>query len=326
MDDEKYMRLLAGFLSGKTTAAEIRELRRLTDHGPEGDFDALCRKIWGAGQEEIPEEKKERMKAGILARIRQFEEKRRTGRKRRLRVVGGAVAIAASLAVAAVAGYTLAGSRRPEQQYELFCDNGQKAVLTLPDGTVVRLNSSSRLRYDASYNEDSRNIRLSGEAYFEVARNEDRPFVVEAGEMKVKVLGTRFNLKAYDGEDRIEATLIEGKIVAAVGEVEEVLLPAERLSYHKSAGRLVKTRGLDTGRLAPWLHDEVYFSHTTLAEVARILERTYNVRVRFQDERLAACSYTGHIRNCSLKNILNLIVSTSPVKYSYEGNEILFHD
>ena len=150
------------------------------------------------------------------------------------------------------------------------------------------------------------------------------PFTVKTGKMDVTALGTKFNVKAYEEEGEITATLIEGSIRTDIGEKSEVLKPNQYLILDKETGKTTKITADNPDHLVPWRNNEILFAGENLAEIALVLERMYNIDVFFTDSTARNYSYTGLIKNNSLHNILELISSTSPVKYSIRGNIIAF--
>ena len=239
--------------------------------------------------------------------------------------LAAAFAVAASVAVAAVAGYSAHDILKPVQEFEVVAERGHKSMVTLPDGTVVWLNSDSRLTYTSDYNSKVRDIFLDGEAYFDVAKNPDIPFVVDAGEVRVRALGTKFNVRAYHDEMSIRTTLVEGKVLASSGDDDVVLSPCQEAVYERRTGELSAADAPNADHLVPWRANEIYLDGMTLASVSRMLERMYNVDVVFSDSSVAGYTYTGLIRNSSLMNVLELISGTSPVKYRMNGNTIKFY-
>ena len=314
--------LMDRFFAGLTDEKENSELKNMLKE----DFDSAFNEMCSSDQlVTLSEEQRDRMCQEMLDKVDNYEKEQADVRKKRqariLHFVYGTVAAAAVVAFSLFAGYRYSEHQKAGQQYELLCANGQQSLLTLPDGTQVHLNSSSKLTYSSSYNSKDRVVALEGEAYFDVAHDEDKPFVVNAGEMSVQVLGTKFNVKAYEGDDEIEATLVEGKIQADVAGEEEILLPHERLCYNKASGKLQKTQVEEQVTLVPWLEDEIYFKHNTLKEIAVVLQRMYDIEVVFEDKEIETYSYTGYVRNTSLKNILELIASTSSIEYRADGTK-----
>ena len=208
--------------------------------------------------------------------------------------------------------------------FECIAANGQKSTISLPDGTKVMLNSGSSIRYASDFNVKNRDIDLNGEAYFEVARNEEIPLVVSARQMKVEVLGTKFNVRAYNSEPEIVTTLVEGCVKATADGREMLMKPAEEISYNVKSGEMRKYDAPNKNHLIPWRDNELFFNNNNLKEIGAILERMYNVNVIFEDESVTAYSYTGLVRNSSLSNVLDLITATSPVEAQMYYNTIKF--
>jgi ferric-dicitrate binding protein FerR (iron transport regulator) len=151
-----------------------------------------------------------------------------------------AAAVAAGLVAAVLLGWHIADLRKPET-FEMVAERGQKSSLTLPDGSKVWLNSASKLTYTSDYNSKDRNIILDGEAFFDVARNENLPFIVHANGMAVQALGTKFNVKAYSDETEVTAILVEGSVKASAAGVDLLLLPYFVASYDRSTDEMVST-------------------------------------------------------------------------------------
>lgn len=202
---------------------------------------------------------------------------------------------------------------------------GQQSMVTLPDGSVAYINSDSYITYSTEYNKKDRTVFLSGEAYFEVSKNKDLPFIVDAhGILKVQALGTKFNVKAYPGEKEITATLKQGCIMATSGSSKVILNPGEEAKYSKTSNRLVAKLSPNPEHLIPWRDNELLLEKSSLLEISEILKRMYGVDVVFKNEKTKSICYTGLIRNNSLINVLELISGTSPVKYTFSNNTIEF--
>lgn len=243
---------------------------------------------------------------------------RTSGRRPRLLV--RLAAAAAVIAVAMFAGYTFSG-RGEEGQCEIVADRGQKSEVSLPDGSRIWLNSGSRISYSTGFGRSDRDIRLSGEAYFEVAKNKKLPFIVSTGDMTVRALGTVFNVCSYEDEKET-VTLVEGSVLTTAGDSEAVLAPSQRIVYDRASGRLGQPETVNDKHLVPWKSNEIILDGNTLAEISVMLERLYNVDVKFASEGIKDYSYTGRIPNNSLKNILDLISGTTPVTYHIHDNII----
>lgn len=322
MNIREYTDLLDRFHQGRTSEEENRQLRGLIGSSPDSLFEQYSREKWNGSSNEIPESLKDKMKSDIFQRINILEDLEKKTRRRRAFVWIRTAAVAASVCIASFLGYHFANVTRPVQEFEVVADRGQKSEVTLPDGSKVWLNSASRIRYTSDYNGKNRNIALSGEAYFEVAKNEDIPFIVNAKEVSVKALGTKFNVESYPDDYEIVTTLIEGRVLTAAKGKSEILEPMQQSVYNRKSDTLKKDDVPSSAHPVPWRNDEIFFDGESLAQIAPMLERMYNVKVIIGDSRIAEYTYTGLIRNNSLQNVLDLISGTSPVKYRMNGNTI----
>lgn len=241
--------------------------------------------------------------------------------KRLWRVAAAVCAVAAAVALGVFAGMRISAPEAAPGQFEIVADCGQRSDVLLPDGSRIRLNSASRVSYSTEYGKTNRDISLDGEAFFEVAKNADLPFVVSTGNISVEALGTKFNVRSYgDGDETV--TLVEGKVLTTAGESEAVLLPHQSVSFDRASGTLGQPRPTGTSSEVPWLCNEVAFNDDSLTEVAAELARLYGVRVVLADEGIRDFRYTGVVPNHSLRTILDIITETSPVSWTMEGNVV----
>ncbi|MDR2969242.1 MAG: FecR domain-containing protein [Tannerellaceae bacterium] len=197
---------------------------------------------------------------------------------------------------------------------------GQKANIQLPDGSYVYLNSSSSITYDDSFNKKERIVYLQGEAYFEVNKDEARSFIVKANDISVEALGTSFDVKAYPDDNCITTTLMEGSIQMKSPYRSEILIPNEKLVFSKSDGIFTKYLLSDARKNILWIDNQLAFDQEPLKNIAKILERMYNIRIVFASEELRNIRFSGVIKNNNLDNVLQLIAFASPVKYFRKDN------
>ena len=166
---------------------------------------------------------------------------------------------------------------------------------------------------------------MSGEGYFEVAKDTASRFIVKAGEMEVEALGTTFNVKAYQEDRELITTLFEGKVRTSVGKDEVLLKPDESLSFDKSSRRMIISDDL-AAYARMWKDNELVFRGATMEEVAVMLDRLYNVKVRFASEKVKRYRFSGVIKNNSLDNVIELISLTAPIMYKKVGGEIIIEE
>ena len=191
------------------------------------------------------------------------------------------------------------------QMYTASTDKGERASITLPDGTKVYLNSQTTLSYPASFALDSRIVKLSGEAYFEVAHNEKNPFVVHTHDLDIKVLGTTFNLYAYPDDRWIEAALVEGKVEAIPVEklANSVLLyPGQKVRYN-SVTKEIKVTGTDLRMETAWRKGDLIFRSESLQAVLTKLESFYGAKIETNGAYPEAL-FTGSFHETDIYQVL----------------------
>ena len=193
--------------------------------------------------------------------------------------------------------------------------------LTLPDGTLVYLNSESTLSYPSRFDNDTRNVTLQGEAYFEVAKNPEKKFIVSTShQSQIEVLGTHFNVEAYEKEDRISATLVEGKIgfIYKSNDVSKKVLmdPGQKLVYDSKDNKVQLYATSGESEIA-WKEGKIIFRNTPLEEGLRMLEKRYNVEFIIKNDRLKGDSFTGTFTNQRLERILEYFQLSSQIRWRY---------
>lgn len=212
-------------------------------------------------------------------------------------------------------------------EYIVSAEKGQRASVTLPDGTKVWLNSHTELRYKSDYGVKERNVFLNGEAYFEVSKDKEHRFVVNAGEMAVEALGTAFNVKAYNEDPDFVATLFEGSIKAGTGDDNNVILtPDQHVSLNRKSKSL--TVGISENVLYArmWRNNELAFEKEKLDDIAVLLNRMYNVQLKFKSDKIRQYRFSGVIKNNSLDNVIEIISLTAPIIYESHGDTIILDE
>ena len=177
----------------------------------------------------------------------------------------------------------------------LIVPRGGVYQLTLADGTKVWLNSASRLIYSVAFSGNTREVTLEGEAYFDVQRDEMKPFIVTTSLGKVNVLGTRFNVKFYPEEASVITTLVDGSVSFSNEEVIETKLsPGYQLVYDKG-DTIVSIRAVNVNNYVGWQDNQLCFHGETLEDIMRVLARWYDVEVIFEDEELKQIEFSGNL-------------------------------
>lgn len=201
--------------------------------------------------------------------------------------------------------------------------NGQRASVTLSDGTKVWLNSQSKLTYPAKFPTQKRVVRLEGEGFFEVAHNAKSPFCVESSLIQVQVLGTKFNIKSYPNEPSL-VTLAEGKVevIANNKQSKITLKPNEQVIYSIKTGmRLAQHVTVNT--VKSWTTGEIAYSNKTLKEIASDLERQFDVQIIITDPILASATFTCHFKKATpIAEVLNLLKETRDIDYRIKEQKV----
>lgn len=201
---------------------------------------------------------------------------------------------------------------------------GGRYKITLSDGSLVILNSGSSLTFPVGFNGPERKVKLSGEGYFEITKNPQQPFVVEAGSNTVQVLGTKFNISSY-ADDQVWSTyLLEGKIKFKDSKTQytQILAPGEQLSQEH--GRM-KLDTLDAGQATAWKDGKFVFENEELASIMHKISRWYNVEVDYStlpQHRL----YAKVSMDANLSEVLNMISLTSNLNFKIEGRRIVLKE
>jgi transmembrane sensor len=205
----------------------------------------------------------------------------------------------------------------------LIIPAGARYQLQLLDGTKVWMNAGSELEYPVSFPADQRAVRLKGEAFFDVARNENAPFLVEANGYEIRVLGTSLNISAYDSDDFIQTTLVSGKLEVnnRRGQVHK-LKPGQMAMIHHS-DQEVSINEVDTRLYTSWREGILHFNKITLRELAKKLERWYDVEIIFENEQIAGLTFSGAMENSrDIRFLLKLIGQAANVNFEIEENRI----
>ena len=213
----------------------------------------------------------------------------------------------------------------PEEYNTLVTPRGSEYSLTLADGTQVWLNAASRLRFFTSDRSRERRVWLEGEAYFEVAHDARRPFIVESGGQSIRVLGTRFNINSYEGDRAIYTTLVEGSVAIAplAGGGEVTLEPGQQAEYSRRNGGAIAVKAVDTSLATAWMSGTFIFEHASVTEIMENLSRWYSFEFEVSP-LLDGLRFSGQFPRCeNLDRILSIIASTGTgMQIDYDGTKI----
>jgi len=198
---------------------------------------------------------------------------------------------------------------------------GGQYQVVLPDGTRVWLNAASSLTYPTVFIGPDRRVQLNGEAYFEVARKKDQPFLVAAGNMQVNVLGTHFNLMAYDDENAIKTTLLEGAVKVTKGDASYMLQPGQQASLDRSSGAF-RILAVNVDEVVAWKNGVFELGGETIEPVMREMARWYDVDVEYQGKTNE--HFRGTIpRSANASEVFRMLELTGAVHFTIEGKKVI---
>jgi ferric-dicitrate binding protein FerR (iron transport regulator) len=331
-------------LSGEAGPDDLAELEKLLQATPEAVFQVeMLEKLWRQ-QNKLPQQKIDEAYSRHLQRLSNHlsepamqytqsevplwpDEEEAPARRTYWWWLGG---VAASLLVGIVLFFTLenGGKGKALSQNVVSTRLGSKSKVQLPDGTVVHLNSGSLLTYDQAFNGRLREVRLSGEAFFDVAHNKDRPFIIHTASVDIKVLGTAFNVRAYPDEQTTETALIRGSVEVMLLDNPDkkiVLKPSEKLVVQNKRDTVAVLEQPSSDAAIPlvtiskvhnvendstvletsWVDNKLAFDNESLETIAQKLERWYDVRIVITSEQLKKETYKATFEGESLEEVLN---------------------
>lgn len=256
---------------------------------------------------------------------RQPLHRNRTGRWSMFNRVAAILVIGTVLSLA---GAYLSGVTEPEVVPVVMVQKsnpiGQISEIALPDGSVVWLSAASTLAYPEEFSGTNRAVDLDGEAFFEVTRDTDRPFIVNSGPLSTRVLGTSFNIRAYRNDPDVEVTLVTGRVevTANEGGQTQTLAPNQQVSYTREAG-LGETREADALLARAWTERELVFMRESFATIARTFERWYGVEFIFEEESLKEEEFVYHFKELSLRNSMIILNELADFEYEITDQKVI---
>lgn len=325
----------------RTLLRELRQVWETTGRPPtprestQWNVDALWEGVQRRVRQEVrpkPIRAREERRPVQRPAARKTPEPRRSRPSRRsaqplLRLVAViAVAAVTALLVVQLHGGPWLGAAAPEVKV-FATQEGERARLRLADGTRVHLNVDSKLTLSPDFGTDVREVRLQGEAYFDVAPDSSRPFLVRAGGAAIRVLGTEFDINAYS-ERRVRVVVAEGRVVLQSEQAsarEDVVLGARQVGELLESGEHLVRGGVDLSRYLAWMDGELVFENASFSEVVQTLERWYDIHV----EPPRSQAVLGHLnarfsKDQPLREVLRAIATVFDLSYERHGAVVTF--
>jgi ferric-dicitrate binding protein FerR (iron transport regulator) len=205
----------------------------------------------------------------------------------------------------------------------LSTPTGGQYNIVLADGTKVYLNSVSSIKYPTQFNGDQRMVELEGEAYFEVAKNKNKPFRVKSGNHAIEVLGTHFNVNAYNNESVVKTTLLEGSVAITYKNQKAILKPGQQSNVSDNFNKIA-IREVDTEAAIAWKNGRFKFDNANLKTVMKQLERWYGIKVEYRGDVSDVRFNGGTFMNKNLSEVLK-VLELSNIKFKVEGKTIIVY-
>lgn len=314
------------------SSEELREACEKVNMASDEALEEVMREVWMNEEFDtsgVEEASLQRMKARIDARIDQSDNLQVAAPVRRFslaKVLRIAAAVLLPLLMLTT-WYFYQESRVAEaEQIVVSTGKGEKAHITLPDGTSVSLNADSKLSYVPHlYNKEERHISFSGEAYFKVAKDKERPFRIDGDGLEVEVLGTAFNLRVRPGKPTSELYLAEGSVRLTSGKTAEevVLAPKHRAIINCSNGHITVVGEEDADAATAWLRNEMVFKDAAFPRIVEQLEEVYGVHIDYRGSKTPEDLFTGTLFTTDLMESLKILEKTYNLNVDIQGKEIV---
>jgi transmembrane sensor len=310
MSPQEFNKIIDSYLAGTATPEEERlvddffhiQEQKITSPQPEY---ALSEEMWGQVSKKVRENA--------------LNQKRRNFSLKRILIP---MAVAASIAFA-LFFINLEKPAEPKAEISWVsskASRGQKSIITLADGSRIYLNSASSVSYPSAFQADKREVILEGEAFFEVAKDVNRPFIVISGGVKTQVLGTSFNINSYKESTVMVAVAtgmvqVESQYLSNTDKNQVIVEPDHQAVCENGS---ITTSEVNIERVTAWKNQTLYFEDASMEEVARQLELWYNVSIHFDNDKIKRCTVNGQYKNQSLLDILESLGYMHRLDYKFE--------
>lgn len=324
-DTEKAIALLQKFRNGQCTPQEILRIRK-----------------WYSSFDSLPyhqDDKKAQLSADEAAystlvelfgeHVAQEKQRRKSG------AVYMLLRVAACLLLGGFSVYFIAGYFNKPQTtaitYTVYSTRkGERKEIQLPDRSLVTLNAASTIKVASDFGIKQRNVLLQGEAFFEVSKDKSRPFIIRTGKIKTRVVGTSFDINAYQGENAITVAVATGKVMVEKDDVSGKKLIGKNLTHNHLLTYNLKTDTYnvtiaDVGLISDWRKNRLIFNRASIDQIARALERNYNISVTLIGKPRKPAFYTVTFENVSINTLLPLLADLSGITYELKNHQLLLN-
>ncbi|HUX58736.1 MAG TPA: FecR domain-containing protein [Bacteroidales bacterium] len=326
IEEEKkgYQNLLIKFFTGEISDSEIILLKAWLDRDPEN---RRCfneeNEVWQAANahNKFEHYKTDTAWVNISSKLgirKQIGKSYPILSKNNFRILIAAAAVACLVTIGSLS-LIIAGKTFSQQIADastmVTTNNGEKAHIFLADSTEVILNSESKLQYNGNFNITDRTVKLTGEAFFDVSTNPEKPFVVQLDQMKISAIGTRFNVFSFGNEDRVETTLEEGAITLSIKGKEPINLKSGQQVVYFVRTEKILVRDVAVDTYTSWKENKLRFYDTPFKEVLRRIGRKYNVIFEVTNRDLLDLKYTATFIDEPIEEVMHMLKTVSPLTY-----------
>jgi len=334
MQQKKFEELFEGYLQNNLSDAEQQQMMEIIQQGTHDDFlkEKLHDMLKNDNVIEVMDKKQGDDILNYILSKPQNEPKvldlnpKKRNRRTVLKFVFAAASIIALIAIGNSFFFTEKNSLpAPAVQPEVIAENtlidfSGKQLVHLPDGSTVLLNDNSSLKYDQnSFNSKTREVTLTGEAFFDIKRNEEKPFIVHTGKVQTRVLGTAFNINAKNSSNNIEVTVTRGKVqVGDTQKVYGVITPNQQIKVNKNTLNF-EQNNINATVVTEWKSNYLILDDINMTEAAALISQKYKVQILIQNEKIKNCRITASFLNEEdLDHVLKVISSVLETEYHYD--------
>lgn len=331
---------------------EIQQFQQLLNDNPflQQQYDLICQIFKGPDTPALPNNHYELQALDLLEKAETMRAQALTAKVvrpvRKIKYWLVAATVTGIMAVTTTFFYSV-GTKKKEPEIAGITREGERKPLVLTDGTKVWLNAGSRLSYLPGFGAATREVALEGEAFFDVTKDKSRPFVVHAEHVLIKVLGTAFNVKAYDEDQSVTTSLYRGLVSVTrdqAGESQPILLyPHQKLIVPVETQKIedqaasekelppVKIEFLDSSQTEPrrietsWIYNRLEFRGDDFVTLAYKMQHWFNIKINFEDKLVQRLSFNGSFEKETIDQAMKALQLANPFKYKIENNEVFIY-
>lgn len=323
MENNKTYTLLLQYIHRKITPQELAELKTHVNQPCNEELEESLYKLWNQNQKQTADTSELDQAFSII--------RKKTDPFRAQQIIRTGLKIAAILLLPLLCTLSAYLYIDREQIYQsekkevlVTVNRGERAKVILPDGTSVQLNTESSLRYPQSFGRDLRKVTLSGEAFFNVVKNPEKKFIVHTNYLDIEVLGTTFNIYAYENENEVELALLTGQVIVNTHIPPKQTIkvhPNERIRFNKKTNALLLEK-TDTRFETAWLRNELVFRSVKIQDVLSKIERRYGVTIHNKKILDENDLFTGRFESNEIKDVMNILKIHYQFNYKLTGEEV----